>query len=73
MTNTQFLPEPGATLLVEVMDLVTHEVAVWVVPSRRRRTRASCAIHRSPAHLRIQVRDDIGVMRRAMQVAAART
>ena len=62
VTNTQFLPEPGATLLVEVTDLVTHEVAVWIVPlGTPSNARELLRFTASPAHLRFQIRNDVGV------------
>ena len=62
VTNTQFLPEPGATLLVEVPDLVTHELAVWIVPlGTPANARELLRFTASPAHLRFQIRNGIGV------------
>jgi hypothetical protein len=59
VTNTQFLPAP-ATLLVEVMDLVTRDVVVWVVPlATPGDARELVRFRSSTAHLRMQVRDDI--------------
>ncbi len=62
VTSMQFLPEGGATLLVEVMDLFTRDTAVWIVPlATPANARELVRFTASGVHLRMQVRNDVGV------------